>query len=92
MLSVPNVGHYSIVEDLIAGRWDYLPIGLLCYTHLRFFTKATLESWLHRAGFSRWQIRRQTTELPARIARLATSLDTDIESLQTKGFYVVIRI
>ena len=45
IFSIPNVGHYSIVEDLIAGRWDYLPIGLLCYTHFRFFTRHTLADW-----------------------------------------------
>ena len=42
VLSVPNVGHWAVVEDLLAGRWDYLPIGLLCYTHYRFFTRRTL--------------------------------------------------
>jgi SAM-dependent methyltransferase len=92
VLSVPNVGHYSIVEDLVAGRWDYLPIGLLCYTHLRFFTRATLESWLDRVGFSSWRIVRQTTELPARIARLPGELGADLESLRTSGFYVVIQL
>ena len=59
VLSIPNVGHYSVVEDLLAGRWDYLPIGLLCYTHFRFFTRATLASWLERLGFSRYQIVRR---------------------------------
>jgi hypothetical protein len=29
VLTVPNVGHHAIVEDLLAGRWDYLPVGLL---------------------------------------------------------------
>ena len=36
VLSVPNVGHWSVVADLLAGRWDYLPAGLVCVTHLRF--------------------------------------------------------
>ncbi len=92
VLSVPNVGHYSIVEDLAAGRWDYLPMGLLCYTHFRFFTRATLESWLARAGFSEWEILAQTTELPERFRSLPPSFETDEESLRTKGFYVVVRI
>jgi len=90
VLSVPNVGHYSVVEDLLAGRWDYLPIGLLCYTHLRFFTRSTLEDWIVRAGFSSWEIIPQTTELPERFRELPSSFEVDLESLRTKGFYVIL--
>ena len=43
IVSVPNVGHWSIVRDLIEGRWEYLPWGILCISHLRFFTK---DGWL----------------------------------------------
>lgn len=90
ILSIPNVGHYSIVEDLIAGRWDYLPIGLLCYTHYRFFTRRTLADWLRRAGIERFEIVPQRTELPDRFRDLADRFETDPESLSTKGFYVLI--
>lgn len=91
LLSVPNVGHGAIVEDLLAGRWDYLPIGLLCYTHYRFFTRATLASWFERCGFSRVRFVAQTTEAPERLlAALAGSgLEVDRESLSTRGFYVL---
>ncbi len=92
VLSIPNVGHYSVVEDLLAGRWDYLPIGLLCYTHFRFFTRATLSSWLERLGFSSYEIVAQSTELPERVAGLADRLEVDLESLRTKGFYVVVTV
>jgi len=93
VLSVPNVGHAAIVEDLLAGRWDYLPIGLLCYTHFRFFTRRTLASWLERLGFARYQIVAQTTALAEeRFARLADAFEVDLESLRTKGFYVVIEV
>jgi len=90
LLSVPNVGHFSVVEDLLAGRWDYLPQGLLCYTHYRFFTRATLEDWLHRCGFSRYQIVPQKTPLPERLPWIAEGADfpIDWESLGTAGFYV----
>jgi SAM-dependent methyltransferase len=93
LLSVPNVGHYSVVRDLLAGRWDYLPIGLLCFTHYRFFTRATLENWFRRAGFSKVQLEPQTTELPAGFETLAAAsgFDVDLESLSTKGFYAVLQ-
>jgi 2-polyprenyl-3-methyl-5-hydroxy-6-metoxy-1,4-benzoquinol methylase len=90
ILSIPNVGHYSIVEDLIAGRWDYLPIGLLCYTHYRFFTRKTLADWLRRAGLERFELVPQKTELPGWIGDLPGGFETDPESLSTKGFYVLI--
>ncbi len=90
VLSVPNVGHYSVVEDLIAGRWDYIPMGLLCATHVRFFTRRTLEDWLHAAGFDRYRIDAQTTPLPPRMDSLPESMEPDRESLATAGFYVSI--
>ncbi|MEP7011500.1 MAG: class I SAM-dependent methyltransferase [Acidobacteriota bacterium] len=95
VLSIPNVGHWSVVEDLLAGRWDYLPIGLLCYTHYRFFTQKTLDDWLRRAGWKRFEIHPQTTELPERFDRLAEAgaplgFHLDRESLATKGFYAVL--
>jgi SAM-dependent methyltransferase len=91
ILSVPNVGHYSIVADLLAGRWDYLPIGLLCYTHYRFFTRRTLEDWLRRIGLHRFTLIPQLTEPPpATLLAAAAHLEVDVESLRTKGFYVLI--
>ncbi|HXO21325.1 MAG TPA: class I SAM-dependent methyltransferase [Thermoanaerobaculia bacterium] len=89
VLSIPNVGHYAIVDDLLAGRWDYLPVGLLCYTHFRFFTRHTLADWLRRCGFESFDIVAQKTELPTRFDALAGAFDLDRESLATKGFYVV---
>jgi 2-polyprenyl-3-methyl-5-hydroxy-6-metoxy-1,4-benzoquinol methylase len=92
VLSVPNVGHYSIVEDLLAGRWDYVPIGLLCFTHVRFLTRATLEDWIRRVGFAAHRIVPQTTELPERFRSLPASFAVDLDSLRTKGFYVILDV
>lgn len=91
LMSVPNVGHGALVEDLLAGRWDYLPIGLLCYTHYRFFTRATLASWLERCGFSRVRLVAQRTEEPERLlaALEGSDLELDRDSLATRGFYVL---
>ena len=91
ILSIPNVGHYSVVEDLIAGRWDYLPVGLLCYTHYRFFTRATLTDWLERSGVERFELVPQRTEPPADPERFGAHPDADLDSLSTKGFYVLIQ-
>jgi 2-polyprenyl-3-methyl-5-hydroxy-6-metoxy-1,4-benzoquinol methylase len=49
--SVPNVGHLSLVRDLILGRFDLLPAGLLDAGHLRWFTRRWLEEALEEAGW-----------------------------------------
>ncbi len=49
--SVPNAAHWSIIRQLIAGRFDYIPLGLLCVSHIRFFTPYTLKEALQDAGF-----------------------------------------
>lgn len=49
--SVPNVGHLSLVRDLLLGRFDPLPAGLADAGHLRWFTRASLEDALEEAGW-----------------------------------------
>jgi SAM-dependent methyltransferase len=50
VMSLPNVGHWSVVADLLEGHWDWAPAGIHCYTHLRFFTRQTIEDLLARVG------------------------------------------
>jgi 2-polyprenyl-3-methyl-5-hydroxy-6-metoxy-1,4-benzoquinol methylase len=40
--SVPNAGNGSVIADLLAGRWDYVPYSTLSGTHLRFFTRGSV--------------------------------------------------
>ncbi len=90
LLSVPNVGHWSVVEELLRGRWDYLPVGLHCYTHYRFYTRESLARRLARHGFARVELLPQATELPERFLALAerSGLAVDRDSLAIKGFFV----
>lgn len=92
VLSVPNVGHHAVVGDLLGGRWDTLPVGLLCSTHYRFFTRRTLEDELRAAGHDDFEIVPQRGDPPPWLDRLPADLEVDAESLSTLGFYVVIRI
>ncbi|MGI1659330.1 MAG: glycosyltransferase [Desulfitobacterium sp.] len=50
LISVPNIGHSSILMELLEGRFDYRPTGLLDDTHIRFFTRKSLLDLLDRAG------------------------------------------
>lgn len=51
VISVPNVAHASVRLALLRGRFDYEPAGLLDRTHLRFFTRASLEEMVGNSGF-----------------------------------------
>jgi SAM-dependent methyltransferase len=97
LLSVPNVGHLSLVEDLLAGRFDYVPVGLLCFTHYRFFTRASLAAWFARCGWLPPEIVAQGAPLPERVERWlaaaeAAGLAIDRESLATTGYFVRARV
>jgi 2-polyprenyl-3-methyl-5-hydroxy-6-metoxy-1,4-benzoquinol methylase len=52
ILSVPNVGHWSILRELIQGYWTYQEQGILDRTHLRFYTRRSIIDTLMRNGFA----------------------------------------
>jgi SAM-dependent methyltransferase len=49
---IPNIGHWSVVAALMAGRFDYADEGLLDRTHLRFFTRRSILDLVRRAGLT----------------------------------------
>ena len=49
--SIPNVSHRSVLYALLLGEFPYSDDGLLDRTHLRFFTRRTLETMFREAGF-----------------------------------------
>ena len=50
VVSVPNVAHRDVGFKLAFGRWDYTLTGLLDHTHLRGFTRASLQAMMRGAG------------------------------------------
>ncbi|MBW1646313.1 MAG: class I SAM-dependent methyltransferase [Deltaproteobacteria bacterium] len=52
VISLPNAGHWTIVRDLARGEFLYLPLGLQCITHLRWFTETSIKEALEEAGFT----------------------------------------
>jgi len=51
IISLPNIGHLSIMRDLANGYWHYKPYGLLDITHLRFFTEHEMLRLVYQTGF-----------------------------------------
>ena len=62
IVSVPNVAHLWMRLSLLAGRFEYTERGILDRTHLRFFTRRTLDALLAAADLR--PVRRVATPVP----------------------------
>jgi 2-polyprenyl-3-methyl-5-hydroxy-6-metoxy-1,4-benzoquinol methylase len=47
---IPNIQHWSVLVELLKGKWEYTSYGLLDRTHLRFFTLQSIREMLVAAG------------------------------------------
>ncbi len=95
VMSAPNVGHWSVVWDLLEGHFDYQPVGILCTTHLRFFSRHGLERLIDEAGLAiiRWE--NSPSPIPGEFARLLQRMDDcnlrpDRDSLGSESFHVLV--
>ncbi len=50
VVSLPNITHQDVGLKLAFGDWDVTETGLLDMTHVRFYTRASLEQALHSFG------------------------------------------
>ena len=50
IISIPNVAHGSILIDLLQDKFVYRDVGLLDNTHIKFFTKTTLDEMIKECG------------------------------------------
>lgn len=51
IISLPNIGHLSIIKSLINQNWQYEQSGLLDVTHIRFFTLNQMLRMFDETGF-----------------------------------------
>lgn len=94
LATLPNVGHWSIAADLLQGRWDLVPFSLLCWGHLRFFTRSGIERLFNGNGLTIELLQGMTTPIPpvgeTFFQQAATLVQgVDLESLRTNEFLVV---
>lgn len=89
--SFPNIGHWSVIEDLLAGRWDETPSGIFCVTHLRFGTRTSWQGWFERAGWEikTWEAERLAPPADWAPAMSRPGLNVDRESLATLRYRLV---
>ena len=51
IISVPNAGHWTLVSDLLQAKFEYLPWGITCISHLRWFTETSIRQAIENSGF-----------------------------------------
>ncbi len=49
-MSIPNIAHNSILIELLKDKFTYSSIGLLDNTHIRFFTKHSIDDLLKKSN------------------------------------------
>ncbi len=56
LASIPNVQHWTVIRDLLDGKWEYTDSGLMDRTHLRFFTLDSIRKMFADAGLQVFEI------------------------------------
>jgi O-antigen biosynthesis protein len=84
VISIPNVAHGSVRLALLSGHFDYRQSGLLDSTHLRFFTRETLEKLLDDAELGlaelhRHELNLDASEVPFDEAGVSTQVREELE-------------
>jgi O-antigen biosynthesis protein len=65
VISLPNVAHGSVRLALLEGHFQYQRLGLLDATHLRFFTRESIEELLDEADLAMAEIYHQQLNIDA---------------------------
>jgi len=81
--SIPNIAHGSVRLALMQGRFRYRSLGLLDDTHLRFFTRETVEQLFKDAGFLIAELRHTTRGM------FDTEIEIDREQLPSEVLRLV---
>ena len=95
--SIPNIAHGSVRLALLAGRFDYQELGLLDSTHVRFFTRSSVEDLFREAGLVPIDVRRTTagffdTPVPVTEAEFASEVvDTVMADPESATYQFVLR-
>ncbi len=70
--SVPNIAHITTRAMLLEGRWEYSDLGILDRTHLRFFTRQTIQELFYDSGYAVVQL--NAVKLAANVAAHASKM------------------
>lgn len=74
LISIPNVGYCGLIAELIQGDFRYRSEGLLDSTHLRFFTRLSMQRFFAQHGWDLLSTR--VTELQLTESEFKVAFDT----------------
>jgi 2-polyprenyl-3-methyl-5-hydroxy-6-metoxy-1,4-benzoquinol methylase len=84
IVSLPNLGHISILEALSLGTFPYSATGILDVTHVRFFTRTEMRAMFEQTGFhidAEWILSHspnvEIEDFPAQVAAGKVVLNVD---------------
>lgn len=95
---LPNMGHLSVIERLVAGDISYDPMGLLDATHVRFYSPASAFKTFLDAGWlphlqDQYRVELPQTHFAARIVEAAQALGLPSETaVRNLGLYQMILV
>lgn len=80
LICIPNLEHWSFVERVLRGNWEYEPSGLLDATHLRWFTLENMRKGLLEAGLSLCDVQPRVFDLE-QAQNFATTITPALQAL-----------
>ena len=91
--SIPNVRHFPVFKNyFLGGDWKYEKWGVLDRTHLRFFTRKSIERMFNESGFMVSRIEGIfSQQLPLKAALLNRLLGGKLEDMRFERFACVAR-
>ncbi len=79
--SIPNVANIEVRWNLLYGRFDYEPFGIMDETHLRFYTLKTAKQLLVSEGYHIFNVKMThwNWQFPTLVRKLLTSREWEIK-------------
>jgi len=84
IVSIPNIAHVSIMQNLANGVWEYRSLGIMDITHIRFFTLQQMQKMFIETGYNIEKSVRLSGNTPQKIERFPVVLDMGSMKLTVK--------
>lgn len=88
IISLPNIAHFTIRLQLLFGGFNYVSAGILDNTHLKFFTRYTMNQMFERCNLT-IESQRAVGNLSCLLGKLGMYINQLIPGLQAVQFLTV---
>lgn len=86
--SIPNVGHWGVIKNLLNGIWKYTEYGLMDSGHLRWFTRQSIYEMFNSIGLHIKEMSVSVThyeKIPESFLRACQNIGIDAERLKLES-------